>query len=641
MHNWRTKIRDRICAFDNLLLLILDPDNILDDQQLVQALRESKFDLITYRNAVEFRYVYEPQYRLKWDNNQPVETKLIVRFESSERSRIPVDLKERAPVISLSVTDLFPKFHARVIKQIGNAEFDRIYQSIEELTGESLNESETKKILLEKIYKYPISQVSTRTDIFEALFRIHYQKIVIPDILARYCIQQYRLLSNDQSISEEFFKPGFFLNSIQKEWISFLDAKAKGEIPKIPFDHPSLKAYIDTFFLEGILTPVEYPAHQNLPEWTLCGVSIDPVKDSRQHLEILLEKIVKNLPQPEWTYEKWLHFSWVWAEILYLAGKIPVQSLTDLKQDVESCQKIVEDNFENWLVRNFSVIQSLSYLPKPIMVHQIPHFLQTIKPNKIALIVFDGMALDQWLIIREDLKNTFTLDEGCLFAWVPTLTSVSRRAIFSGTSPSLLTESLDDYESEVRYWEQFWTAFGVHRNEIGYKKGITLKKESDVIEIKDLSGKKILGLVINTIDDYIKNTDDARFSLNNRIQEWMDLGYVQHFISELIKAGFDVFITSDHGNINCTGTGVVSDGAMPEEKSLRVRIYQNKHLADIGKTKAPDSIHWPEENIGFRYSVLLSRGTSAFYSKGEGCISHGGISLEEVIVPFIHLSEGK
>ena len=162
-----------------------------------------------------------------------------------------------------------------------------------------------------------------------------------------------------------------------------------------------------------------------------------------------------------------------------------------------------------------------------------------------------------------------------------------------------------------------------------------------MLEIKPISGKKILGLVINTIDDYIKNTDDARFSVNNRIREWMDLGYVQKFLSGLIKEGFDIFITSDHGNVNCIGTGVVSDGSIAEEKSLRVRIYQNKHLADIGKIKAPDSVHWPEENIGFRFSVLLSRGTSAFYHKGEDCISHGGISLEEVIVPFIHLSEGK
>ena len=134
----------------------------------MQALR-IEIDFITYRNAVEFRYVYEPQYRLKWDNNQPVEKKLIIRFETSEKSKIPVDLKERAPVISLSVADLFPKFHSRVLKQIGYAEFDCIYQSIEDLIGEPLNESETK-ILLERITNIRLTG-STRIDIFEALSR--------------------------------------------------------------------------------------------------------------------------------------------------------------------------------------------------------------------------------------------------------------------------------------------------------------------------------------------------------------------------------------------------------------------------------------------------------------------------------------
>jgi hypothetical protein len=641
MPNWRTKIRDKICAFEAAFLIILDPDNLLDDQQLLQVLKKSDFDLITYRNAVEFRNMYETRYRMKWDNNQPVDPKLIVRFEVSEKSKIPIDLKERAVVLSLSVAELFPLFHAKVMKQLGTAEFDRIYPAIEESAGEQLNESETKKFLLEKIYKYPVSQISSRTDIVEALFRIHYQRIVIPDILARYSIQQYKSQSHDQFITEEFFSPGYFLHFIQKEWISFLHVIIKRETPRISFDHPSLKAYLDTFFLEGLLSPVEFSNYQNLPEWTRCGIFIDPIKDNKKHLEALLEKIGKNLPKSDWIYEDWLHFSWIWAEVRYLAGKVPPQSLTDRKQELESCQKLVEDRFEEWLIRNFSIMQSLSYLPKPIMVHQIPHFLQTKKQKKIALIVFDGLALDQWLIIRERLKNIFTMDEGSIYAWVPTLTSVSRRAIFSGKSPSSMTESLDDYESEIRYWEQFWTACGVQKNEIGYKKGLTLKKESDVNGIKDLSGKRILGLVINTIDDYIKNSDDARFSLNNRIQEWIDLGYVQQFISELINAGFDIFITSDHGNINCIGAGIISDGSTPEEKSLRVRIYQNKDLTDIGKTKAPDSIHWPEEHTGFRYSVLLSRGTSAFYNKGEDCISHGGISLEEVIVPFIHLSEGK
>jgi len=57
------------------------------------------------------------------------------------------------------------------------------------------------------------------------------------------------------------------------------------------------------------------------------------------------------------------------------------------------------------------------------------------KKNKIALLVFDGLAIDQWIQIRESLtirSSMFDFDEGACFAWVPTLTSVSRQALFSG-----------------------------------------------------------------------------------------------------------------------------------------------------------------------------------------------------------------
>jgi hypothetical protein len=577
---------------------------------------------------------------MKWDNNLTVESRLIIRFESSERTKIPCDLKERAPVITLSITEIFPSFHPRVLQQIGITEFDTISRTVEAPVGDQLSESETKRFLLENVYRYPVSQISTRTDLLESLFRIHYRKILIPETLVQHCIQQYKSVSDDRSLPEALFRPGFFLSYIQDAWVSFLEALNNNEIPDIPFDHPSLRAYIDTFFLEGILVPAEISAHGNLPAWTRCGILIDPVRDNKHHLQNLLERIRNNLPQPEWTYEEWLHFSWIWAELRYLAGKIPVQSMAGLQEELESSQNVIEEQFENWLVANFSLIQSLSYLPRPILVHQIPHYIQTKKPEKTALIVFDGLALDQWLIIREKLRPFLKAEEGNVFAWVPTLTSISRRAIFSGKPPFSLQDSLQDYDSEVRYWEALWSEYGFRKNEIGYLKGLSLKKEDDILAIQQLADKKILGIVVNTIDDYIKNSDDARHSLNNRIEEWLDLGYVQRLMSALIDAGYDIFITSDHGNINCTGSGLLSDGSISDEKSLRVRIYQNKHLTDIGKTKAPDSVHWPEENTGFCYSVLLSRGTSAFYNKGESCISHGGISLEEVIVPFIHITEG-
>jgi hypothetical protein len=64
----------------------------------------------------------------------------------------------------------------------------------------------------------------------------------------------------------------------------------------------------------------------------------------------------------------------------------------------------------------------------------------------VALLVFDGLAFDQWVQIRERLIATtkrFAFDEGTAFAWLPTVTSVSRQALFSGLKPREFDDSID------------------------------------------------------------------------------------------------------------------------------------------------------------------------------------------------------
>ena len=70
---------------------------------------------------------------------------------------------------------------------------------------------------------------------------------------------------------------------------------------------------------------------------------------------------------------------------------------------------------------------------------------------RVALLIIDGLAIDQWLVIREVLTRTSTslrMEEWAVFAWVPTLTSVSRQTIFSGEIPLLFADSLTSTSKE-------------------------------------------------------------------------------------------------------------------------------------------------------------------------------------------------
>lgn len=101
------------------------------------------------------------------------------------------------------------------------------------------------------------------------------------------------------------------------------------------------------------------------------------------------------------------------------------------------------ESFDKWIKENFHKLRSLSVLPKPKMVHQIPHYLSRKADKKIALIVLDGMSFTQWHLIKNHLHSKdLKTDETAVFSWIPSITSVSRQALFSGNEPSLFLTQL-------------------------------------------------------------------------------------------------------------------------------------------------------------------------------------------------------
>jgi len=113
------------------------------------------------------------------------------------------------------------------------------------------------------------------------------------------------------------------------------------------------------------------------------------------------------------------------------------------------------------------------------MVHHIARHLAGLRESdglpKLALVVVDGMALDQWVLIRRELtrqRPKWRFDEGSAFAWVPTITSVSRQAIFSGKAPLYFPSSIYGTAKEENLWEQFWADHGLPIQEVAYLKGL-------------------------------------------------------------------------------------------------------------------------------------------------------------------------
>lgn len=279
------------------------------------------------------------------------------------------------------------------------------------------------------------------------------------------------------------------------------------------------------------------------------------------------------------------------------------------------------------------------------MVHHVPRYLAMRRASgeeKIALVVFDGLAVDQWTQIRECIVHRapqLMFDENACFAWLPTLTSVSRQALFSGLRPREFADSIETTSKEPQHWTRFWQDHGLRANEVLYRKSI--KRTDDLPELEaQLSDPtvKIAGLVVDTVDEIIHGAVLGKRGVAAQIASWCDSGFVDRLFATLLENGFHVYLTADHGNTEAVGIGRPNQGVASELRGERVRTYRSETL--IAKTAAenPGSFRLDVAGLPANFIPLFAGGRGAFVPKDDHVVVHGGVSVEELIVPFVKVS---
>jgi hypothetical protein len=280
------------------------------------------------------------------------------------------------------------------------------------------------------------------------------------------------------------------------------------------------------------------------------------------------------------------------------------------------------------------------------MVHHIARHLahqRVEKATKVALLVIDGLALDQWITLRDQIlrqtpKRQF--DENTAFAWVPSVTSVSRQSIFAARAPFYFPGSIYTTDREASAWTQFWVDQGLSRAEVAYVKGLgdddSLRALDDIVTHR----VSVLGAVVDKVDRIMHGMELGTAGMHNQVAQWASNGFLVSAIGMLVRAGFDVYMTSDHGNVEATGFGRPREGMLADVKGERVRIFPNELLRSTTASKFEKTIAWPPLGLPDQFFPLLAPGRLAFIPNGHTTVAHGGITIEEVIVPFVHVAGG-
>ena len=661
MSEWLDRILKEFPEDVARLWVAADPDDVLLDEHVLAKLRERGFELMPFEDSVAFRTEYEERYRSAWDSGEAGPAKaLVLHLRGSNTGELPWDYLSQARRVSLSLANVFPKLSYPVIRQIGAEHLEALFAAQGRHATQVLGESATKEFILTHIFRISPHLISRSEDLWRELLRLHYRGSGLPVALADHVahVLADQTVFKGLPVAELFSSKGVFLRLVQDAWYRYLSrlgihgTRVGEETPAdhtvkadVPFEHPDVRAIIDSMFLDGLLHPlaIQIPP-TNIPEWARVGIVQDPLA-LRNLVADGIKGILQALPTLESSYRDWASLSRRLSEVIARFHALDTVRAEGLKVAIAELQAATDERLREWIAKHYADLPSLPVAKGPVMVHHVPRYLSMRRnagESKVALLVFDGLALDQWVLIRETLARRapkFGFDEGACFAWLPTLTSVSRQALFSGLKPREFADTIETTSPEPTQWSRFWQDQGLRANEVYYRKGI--KRNDQLAELEAaLSGPsiKVAGIVVDTVDEIVHGAVLGKRGIASQIEGWCETGFVDRLFTLLIDKGFHVYLTADHGNVEAVGQGRPNQGVAPELRGERVRTYRSETLVAESAAANPNTFRLDIAGLPANFMALFAGGRTAFLPQGEPAVVHGGISVEELMVPFVKIS---
>jgi len=665
MNSWRGQILKEFTPRVAHLTLVADPDGLLLEEGILKGIRERGFELIPFEDHVAFRYAYESKFRSRWDHGEHTDLVIVLRSPTSDLDSLPYDLLQAGRKLSFNLGELFPNLSYPVIAALDAQDLDALFLAQLQYMPANMGDNATKEFVLRHVFEVAPELIKQPSDLLRVLLRRHYRGQRIPAMLDQRFIQVLRQngLFKDWQLDKIVSAREAFFAFLQERWPAFLDCMAdRGKQPKtgneekgdyglqysgplnIPFDHDDIRVYIDNLFIEGLLHSVYHKKCDELKStWAGVGIQTDAEEDHQYRLDRLIDMIRKNIPTEDARYTDWFRFGYSYAEISVLEHEINSGLSGDEKERIASLRLSVDEAFWEWVEDRFAGLHNQPPLP-PAMIHHIPRVLAReigdSSEKKVAFLLVDGLALNQWLVLRDVLqyqRKKLEFRERAVFAWIPTVTSVSRQAAFAGKPPIYFPSSIHTTNKEQSLWTQFWADQGLTGTTEAYARGIG---DGDIDKVREILSRpkiRVVGLVIDKVDKIMHGMELGAAGMLSQVRQWAMQGFMSDLIDTLLGQGFQIFLSSDHGNIEAQGCGRPAEGSVADTRGERVRVYSDDLLRASVRMGFPEAIEWPSIGLPEDYRALLAPDRKAFIRKNETTVGHGGISIEELIVPLVQI----
>ncbi len=598
--NWRRIIADMLLESAEILRIISDPGGLLLDEELLGILQEENIRVVSYEDPLRFRLIYEEDFREKWDANQMTPI-LAVRTVDLELTRLPYDIIQGTQPIYLSLAHIFPNLNIEALKGLDSRAYDHILAandypaSVVDYDGSCL-------LIIRALYRTDPTLIAGEEDVLSLISRIHATDFEISPTLALWL----------SSLLKDCWSSHSSLYDMMLSWDKWQEYLAQVS------RRTDLLSLQGSYWLKKLRGDDHIAEERvSLSEQTYREIEAFLRRDHRVGLD--------------------------WLEKAYDIGRIYLASYLNQDEDKDSNTAIthaIDTAFYHWVLDHYSLMTSLPPLPRPKMVHHIPQWISQkwhTSHDKWALIVLDGLSLPQWIYLRQFLSCTSENCEqfSCL-AWVPSITSVSRQAIFSGQIPRAIRGSIFDTHGEEKAWKTFWKEEGLDLYHVVYQSTVDKITVEDFMQTIDSREAVIVGCVANMADELAHSAQMGPRQILLDLKHWVqNTKWLPKIIQSLQDRRFHIVITSDHGHTPVHGIGKPPSGVLSKTRGQRAQIYPSEILLNQVNQDKKWGIVWPYvHTLPLNTFVLLARSHEAFFAERQG-MSHGSIAWEELMVPVV------
>ena len=234
MSDWREEILENLLQDDRPLIIALDPDALVLEEGIQQAILNRGYEIVSYNDPFSFRIVYESEYRERLERWRDDPVKLIVRFPHDRRRSVPFDLLRDGSCVTVRINDIFPLFSYPVVRLLEPVYYDALYESAKNYRGERMGDAKTREYILKTVFRIAPDEIRDPTDLVSLLCRIHYERKVVPEELVNHCLEIWTRLGIGKEEIRPLFTRDRFMKYLQSQWVRYINASDTSELH---FDH--------------------------------------------------------------------------------------------------------------------------------------------------------------------------------------------------------------------------------------------------------------------------------------------------------------------------------------------------------------------------------------------------------------------